>query len=102
MPLPLSAARLHEVYVGVDKQGSLGKKPNLGSIVRLVDKNNDGKADLVTTFAKIDNPRGLIALGDQLIVPYCTVKDGNPTTNKSPCSQIRTRMVLRMALLSPW
>ena len=77
-PAVIAAAPTGEVYVGVDLQGSLGKKANMGSIVRLVDINSDGTADQVTTYAKIDNPRGLIPMGDQLIVLHCTQKDGKP------------------------
>ena len=77
-PAVICAAPTGEVYVGVDMQGSLGKKANLGKIVRLVDTDNDGSPDKVTTYAKIDNPRGLIAIGDKLIVLHCTQKDGKP------------------------
>ena len=77
-PAVIAAAPTGEVYVGVDLQGSLGKKPNLGAVVRLVDTDQDGTADQVTTFAKIDNPRGIIPMGDKLIVLHCTQKDGKP------------------------
>lgn len=77
-PAVIAAAPTGEVYVGVDLQGSLGKKPNMGSIVRLVDTDHDGTADKVTTYAKIDNPRGIIPMGDKLIVLHCTQKDGKP------------------------
>ena len=52
--------------------GSLGKEPNKGSIVKLSDSNNDGKADLYSEFAKVNNPRGIISLGDQLFVLHTT------------------------------
>jgi putative heme-binding domain-containing protein len=55
-----------DVFVGVDLLGSLGKGPDKGSIVRLRDTNNDGKADEHTVFAKIDHPRGIIAMGDKV------------------------------------
>ena len=65
------------VYVGVDMQGSLGKKGNLGKIIRLVDTDNDGKADKHTEFAKVDNPRGLIAVGNKVFVLHSVfAKDG--------------------------
>jgi len=47
------------VYVAVDEQGSLGRTPGGGKILRCVDKDGDGKADEVTTFAKVDHPRGV-------------------------------------------
>jgi len=67
-PAVICAATTGEVYVGVDMQGSLGKKAGLGKIVRLIDSNNDGKADKHTVYATVDNPRGLISIGNKLIV----------------------------------
>ncbi len=67
-PACLAVSPYGEVYVGVDKMGSLGKKPNEGSIVKLIDTDNDGKVDKHTIFAMVDNPRGLIINGDQVFV----------------------------------
>jgi putative heme-binding domain-containing protein len=67
-PACLAVAPTGEVYVGVDMIGSLGKKPGQGSIVKLVDTNNDGKMDTHSTFAMVDNPRGIIAQGHQVFV----------------------------------
>ncbi|MFC5051045.1 NPCBM/NEW2 domain-containing protein [Rubritalea spongiae] len=75
-PAVIAAAPTGEVFVGVDLQGSLGKKVGLGKVVRLVDENADGKADRVTEFAKVDNPRGIVVLGNKVIVLHTTVKDG--------------------------
>ncbi|MEJ7692868.1 hypothetical protein [Daejeonella sp.] len=63
------------VFVGVDKIGSLGKTPGKGSIVKLIDSNNDGKVDSHIQFAAVDNPRGIIALGDQVFVLYTTFSE---------------------------
>ncbi len=71
-PAVICAAPTGEVFVGVDKQGSLGNKLNLGSIVKLIDTDNDGKADKHSVFAKIDNPRGLISIGDKIYCLHCT------------------------------
>ncbi|WP_353720696.1 heme-binding protein [Dyadobacter sp. 676] len=71
-PACLAVAPTGEVYVGVDMIGSLGKTPGKGSIVRLVDTDNDGKVDQHTTFAMVDNPRGIISQGDQLFVLHTT------------------------------
>ncbi|WAC13584.1 DUF7133 domain-containing protein [Dyadobacter pollutisoli] len=71
-PACLAVAATGEVYVGVDMIGSLGKDPGKGSIVRLVDSNNDGKVDQSTTFAKVDDPRGIISMGDQVFVLHTT------------------------------
>lgn len=67
-PACLAVAPTGEVYVGVDMIGSLGKKPGKGSIVRLVDSDNDGKMDRHTTYAMVDNPRGILPVGDRLYV----------------------------------
>lgn len=71
-PACLAVAPTGEVFVGVDMMGSLGKAPGKGSIVRLVDTDNDGKVDQHTTFAVLDNPRGIIAQGDQVFVLHTT------------------------------
>jgi putative membrane-bound dehydrogenase-like protein len=59
-PVCLTAAATGEVFVGIDEQGSLGKEPGRGRIVRCVDVDGDGRADQFTTFATVDHPRGLI------------------------------------------
>jgi len=81
-PAVIAASPYGDVYVGVDLQGSLGKKINLGHIAKLVDTNNDGKADKSTVYAKIDNPRGIISIGDRLIVLHCTQQDGKIGTQQ--------------------
>ncbi|MDP3071038.1 MAG: c-type cytochrome [Opitutaceae bacterium] len=57
-----------EVYAGVDLNGSLGKGPGKGRIVKLIDADRDGVADSHTVFAEIDNARGLLAIGTQVFV----------------------------------
>ncbi|MBF9255482.1 c-type cytochrome [Pontibacter sp. 172403-2] len=74
-PACLAVAPTGEVFAGVDMIGSLGKDPGKGSIIKLVDTNNDGKADEHTTFAMVDNPRGIIVLGDQLFVLHTTFSE---------------------------
>lgn len=74
-PACLAVAATGEVYVGVDMIGSLGKRPGRGRIMKLVDCDNDGIPDRSTEFAKVDNPRGIIALGDQVFVLHTTFKD---------------------------
>lgn len=71
-PACLAVAPTGEVFVGVDMIGSLGKDPGKGSIIKLIDSDNDGKADKHTTFAMVDNPRGIIPLGNQLFVLHTT------------------------------
>lgn len=74
-PACLTVAATGEVFVGVDMIGSLGKTPGKGAIVRLIDCNQDGVADSHTEFAKVDNPRGIIALGDQVFVLHTTFSE---------------------------
>ena len=58
-PVCLAAAADGTVFVGVDKQGSLGKKPGEGYVLRLRDTDGDGTADRINRFATMDHPRGL-------------------------------------------
>lgn len=67
-PSCLAVASTGEVFVGVDMIGSLGKTPGKGSIIKLVDSDHDGVLDSHSEFAKVDNPRGIIAMGDQVFV----------------------------------
>ncbi len=71
-PACLAVAASGEVFVGVDMIGSLGKKPGNGRIIRLVDSDNDGRVDGHTNFAVLDNPRGILPVGDQLFVLHTT------------------------------
>jgi putative heme-binding domain-containing protein len=69
-PSPACIAVSHSgaVYVGVDMMGSLGKEPGKGHIVKLIDCNQDGIVDSYTTFADVDNPRGIIVLDEKVFV----------------------------------
>ena len=67
-PAALAVAPSGEVFVGVDMIGSLGKDPGKGSVVRLVDCNNDGILDSYTEFAQVDNPRGIIVRREEVFV----------------------------------
>lgn len=67
-PSCLAVAATGEVFVGVDMIGSLGKTPGKGRIVRLVDQDQNGEMDSHTVFAEVDNPRGIIAMGDKVYV----------------------------------
>jgi putative heme-binding domain-containing protein len=75
-PAVIAASPYGDVFVGIDLQGSLGKKINMGKIKRLRDNNNDGVADEITDYVTIDNPRGIVSIGNRLIVLHCTQKDG--------------------------
>ena len=67
-PACLGVAPGGAVFVGVDMMGSLGKKPGNSRIMKLIDANNDGQVDAHTEFAMVDNPRGILPVGDQLFV----------------------------------
>ena len=71
-PACLAVAATGEVFVGVDMIGSLGKDPGKGRILKLIDKDNDGKMDQHIEFAMVDNPRGIIAQGKQVFVLHTT------------------------------
>ncbi|MFP5080633.1 hypothetical protein [Pedobacter sp. JCM 36344] len=71
-PACVAVAATGEVFVGVDKIGSLGKEPGKGSIVKLIDSDNDGKVDKHTIFAQVDNPRGILPIGDKVYVLHTT------------------------------
>ena len=60
-PVALSVSPTGEVFVAVDEQGSLGRTPGGGKVLRCVDTDGDGKADKVTVFAKMEHPRGVIS-----------------------------------------
>jgi putative membrane-bound dehydrogenase-like protein len=75
-PVALAAAPTGELFVAVDEQGSIGRTPGGGKVLRCVDKDGDGKMDEVTVFARMDHPRGLIYQGGSLWVlhpPFLSV-----------------------------
>ncbi|WP_119079959.1 DUF7133 domain-containing protein [Chitinophaga alhagiae] len=71
-PACLAVAPTGEVFVGVDMIGSLGKDPGKGRILKLTDKDNDGKMDGHTEFAVVDNPRGILVQGHRVFVLHTT------------------------------
>jgi len=66
-PVFVAAAPNGDLYVASDGNGSLGRDPHRGRIIRLRDTNRDGRADQVTEFVKdVDSPRGLVWDHDRL------------------------------------
>lgn len=59
-PVAIACEPTGAVYVAVDEQGSLGRTPGGGKILRCIDKDGDGKMDDMTVFAKVDHPRGVV------------------------------------------
>lgn len=83
-PTYVASAPNGDLYVSSDGNGSVGRQPGRGRVLRLRDTDNDGRADEVTEFVKnIDSPRGLIWDHDRLYLlhpPHITVfhdKDGD-------------------------
>ena len=66
-PVFVAAAPNGDLYVSSDGNGSLGRQPHRGRILRLRDTDGDGRADQVTEFVKdVDSPRGLVWDHDRL------------------------------------
>lgn len=58
-PVAIATSPTGEIYVASDEQGSLGRTPGGGKILRCVDEDDDGRVDRVTVFASVDHPRGV-------------------------------------------
>lgn len=70
-PVFVAAAPDGTLYVSSDKNGSLGREPNRGSVVRLRDLDGDGRADESKRFvASVDSPRGLVWDHDRLYLMH--------------------------------
>ena len=69
-PVAIAAAPNGTIFVAVDEQGSLGRTPGGGRILRCVDRNGDGKALDITVFAKVDHPRGVCVRGKSVWVMH--------------------------------
>jgi putative heme-binding domain-containing protein len=66
-PVFVAAAPNGDLYVSSDGNGSLGRSPHRGRVLRLRDTDGDGRADQVTEFVKdVDSPRGLVWDHDRL------------------------------------
>ncbi len=89
-PVYVAAAPNGDLYVSSDGNGSLGREPGRGRVLRLRDKDGDGRADEVKEFVKnIDSPRGLIWDHDRLYLlhpPHISVffdRDGDGISEES-------------------
>ena len=83
-PVFVAAAPDGTLYIASDGNGSLGRDPQRGRILRVRDTDGDGRADEVRVFVKdVDSPRGLVWDHDRLYVlhpPHISVfidKDGD-------------------------
>ena len=88
-PTCLCAGPSGELYVGIDKTGSLGLQKKMGSVVRCIDTKGDGIADKFQTFCEVDHRRGLFFHNGKLIVlnpPFLTAfydDDGDGKADRS-------------------
>ena len=89
-PVYVAAAPNGDLYVSSDGNGSLGRDPGRGRVLRLRDQDGDGRADEVTEFVKdVDSPRGLIWDHDRLYLlhpPHISVyhdRDGDGVAEDS-------------------
>lgn len=89
-PVYVGAAPNGDLYVSSDGNGSLGREPGRGRVLRLRDKDGDGRADEVTEFIKnVDSPRGLVWDHDRLYLlhpPHISVffdRDGDGVSEES-------------------
>ncbi|MBW3629073.1 MAG: heme-binding domain-containing protein [Gemmatimonadetes bacterium] len=69
-PTCLSESPDGALFVCVDPNLSLSAIKGIGRVMRLVDDNNDGRADRYTTFAEMDSPRGVAFDGETLYVMH--------------------------------
>ena len=58
------------LFVSSDGNGSLGRDPSRGRIIRLRDLDGDGRADETKVFCEVDAPRGLVWDRDRLFVMH--------------------------------
>ncbi len=69
-PVFVAAATDGTLYVSSDGNGSLGRSPGRGRVIRLRDLDGDGHADETKIFCKIDAPRGLVWDHDRLYLVH--------------------------------
>ncbi|WP_395733143.1 discoidin domain-containing protein [Prosthecobacter sp.] len=70
-PVFIAASPDGTLYVSSDGNGSLGRNPHRGRILRLKDHDGDGRADEVKEFVKdVDAPRGLVWDKDRLYLVH--------------------------------
>jgi len=69
-PVYVAAAPDGTLYVSSDGNGSLGRQPKRGRIIRLRDLDGDGRADETKVFCEVDSPRGLVWDHDRLYLVH--------------------------------
>ncbi|MCR9115676.1 MAG: ThuA domain-containing protein [bacterium] len=69
-PVFVAASPDGTLYVSSDGNGSLGRDPKRGRVIRLRDLDGDGRADETKVFCEIDAPRGLVWDHDRLYLMH--------------------------------
>ncbi len=69
-PVFVAAAPDGTLYVSSDGNGSLGRNPGHGRVIRLRDLDGDGRADETKVFCEVDSPRGLVWDRDRLYLVH--------------------------------
>ncbi|MGY8690886.1 MAG: DUF7133 domain-containing protein, partial [Verrucomicrobiales bacterium] len=69
-PVYVGAAPDGTLYVSSDGNGSLGRDPDRGRVIRLRDLDGDGRADETKVFCEVDSPRGLVWDHDRLYLVH--------------------------------
>lgn len=69
-PVFVAAAPDGTLYVSSDGNGSLGRDPKRGRVIRLRDLDGDGRADETKVFCEINAPRGLVWDHDRLYLMH--------------------------------
>lgn len=69
-PVFVASAPDGTVYVSSDGNGSLGRDPGRGRVIRLRDLDGDGRADETKVFCEVDAPRGLVWDHDRLYLMH--------------------------------
>ena len=69
-PVFVAAAPDGTLYVSSDGNGSLGRNPKRGRVIRLRDLDGDGRADETKVFCEVDAPRGLVWDHDRLYLVH--------------------------------
>lgn len=69
-PVFVAAAVDGTLFVSSDGNGSLGRDPQRGRVIRLRDLDGDGRADETKVFCEVDAPRGLVWDKDRLYLMH--------------------------------
>lgn len=69
-PVFVAAEPNGTLYVSSDGNGSLGRNPKRGRVIRLRDLDGDGRADETKVFCEVDSPRGLVWDHDRLYLVH--------------------------------